>query len=166
MTLLEYEGYFRDEIASKKIIGHKQTDTRFLMLDDAELERTQSTLTNENFFMILHKPYMKPFVNEAGGVFIRNFCSFTIAQNIGKGVTEKIPKDIQNQAFIIAVKIIKKILKDLLNGNFPLGEMEVEKMEMHYMKGMLTNSAGITVDFELISMLAPYCNFDPNDFQS
>jgi hypothetical protein len=164
MNLLEYEQYF-EAIALKKIIGHTIEEPRFLLLDDSELESVNSRLTNDSFFMVLHKFEAEIYTNESGAIFQRALCSFTIGQNIGKGLSEKMPKKLQNDAFIICKKIIAKMLKDQREGDFTIGYLEKKDITITFMKGMLSNAAGATTDFTIVTPLALFCQFDKTEFE-
>lgn len=164
MNLIQYEQYF-EAIASKKIIGHTSEEPRFLLLDDSELESVNSRLTNDSFFMVLHKFEAEIFTNEAGAIYQKSLCSFTIGQNLGKGLSEKMPKQLQNDAFIICKKIITKILKDQREGDFPIGYLEKKDISITFIKGMLSNAAGATVDFTIITPWAMFCPFDETEFE-
>ncbi len=158
MDLLEYEAYFRDEIASKKIIGHSSTVNRFVMLDDDELAGSQGTLDNNGFYMVLHKYESEPYTNQSGKYVNRHSCGFTIAKNIGKGVSQKQAKVLQSEAEVIVNKIWAKMLKNEYNQNFGLGTLSKEPKDtiISFIKGMFGNGAGATISFVIQTSIHPY----------
>jgi hypothetical protein len=158
MTLLEYEAYFKDEIASKKLIGHTPAKKRFVMLDDDELSNAQSTLQVQNFVMVLHKYDTTLTANESGRYFDKKKCGFSIVRDLGKGHSSLNSTVVQSDAEVIVKKIWAKMLKDRETGTIIFNDFDTKKFQIEFLKGMFSNCAGASAEFEISPKIAPFCD--------
>lgn len=165
MTLLEYEAYFRDEIASKKLIGHAPDQKRFVMLDDDELSNVQSTLQVQNFVLVLHKYETNLTSNESGRYFDKKKCGFSIVRDLGKGKSSLIATEVQSEAEVIVKKIWAKMLKDRNDDILIFNEFDTKKFQIEFLKGMFSNCAGASAEFEISPKITPFCGiYDADDW--
>jgi hypothetical protein len=165
MTLLEYEAYFKDEIASKPLIGHSPTKCRFVMLDDDQLATVQPNLQSHLFVMVLHKYETLLTSNDSGRYFDKKKSGFSIVRDLGKGQSSLNAVQVQSEAEVIAKKIWAKMLKDRDAGNVIFNNLDDKKFEINFIKGMFGNSAGVEASFEITPKIAPFCDiYDANDW--
>ena len=167
MTLTQYEAYFRDEIASKQIIGHTTDKVRFLMIDDDELSTIQNTLDTTSFCLVLHKYETDLTKNQSGKYFDKKICAFSIIKGMGKGKSFTPSKLIQSDAEVIAKKIWSKLLKDKRNNTMGiLSDFDDNSFKIQYLTGVFDNAAGCTAEFEISPTINPFCGiYDATDWE-
>lgn len=165
MTLLEYEAYFKDEIASKKLIGHTTQKCRFVMLDDDELSNLQSTLQIQHFVLVLHKYDTTLTTNESGRYFDKKKCGFSVVRDLGKGKSSLNATEVQSEAETIVKKIWAKMIKDRDDRVIIFNDFDTRKFQIEFLKGMFQNCAGASAEFEISPKIAPFCGiYDADDW--
>jgi hypothetical protein len=157
MTLNQYEAYFRDEIASKNLIGHTDARPRFVMLDDDELAKIQSKLDINNFCLILHKYESDLQSNNSGHITDKKIAGFSIVKSLGKGFSSVDVSDVQTQSEVIMQKIYAKMLKDRQNMHPVTLQFDISTFKYQFIKGVFGNCAGTTCEFSLNPSIKPLC---------
>lgn len=165
MTLFQYEAYFRDEIASKKLIGHSSTKVRFAMLDDDELATVQNSLDTTSFCLVLHKYDTTLSSNDSGKYLDKKICGISVFKALGKGKSFVPATILQSEAEVIIKKIWAKMLKDRRDGTLILTDFDTKNFKIQFLKGIFDNAAGATAEFEISPTINPFCGiYDAYDW--
>lgn len=166
MTLNEYEAYFKDEIASKRLIGHSSTKKRFAMIDDDQLSEELTTMDTNNFCLVLHKYDTNLSSNDSGKYLDKKICGLTVFRSLGKGKSSVPATQLQSDAEVIIKKIWAKMLKDRREGTLVLSDFDTKNFKIQFLRGVFDNAAGATAEFEISPTINPFCGiYDASDWE-